>query len=327
MTVKEFGMFRQWYVQKTIFPSRKIVFFRAYSVNSADVFCFIGATGFIFDAINNMKDVVYEKRTLTVTALSAILIFFSLVYREKGGANMIKSDSPPTRSNDEVLVQETVTPVSAPEQKAKEPNADNAGDAKSVYPVHKNITATLFWVGEEAGEENRNISNVPSAWDGDWVRSFGGVDDPKKRSGYRPSKFVPRENPFYFALPYGDFYGNGSRKENVVSVVPWAKQDGLKDGQSVLKNRWIKITKNGKSAYAQWEDVGPFEENDAQYVFGNAEPKNKENNQAGLDVSPAVNDFLDIKGMSKVDWQFIDANQVPSGPWKDIVTTSQLNWK
>lgn len=195
------------------------------------------------------------------------------------------------------------------------------------YPVHKNIMTTLFWAGEEADEDNENIPNLASAWDEEWVNHFGGADKPRKRSGYLPSGFTPRENPFYFALPYNDFDENGNRKKDVDALVPWAARDGMKRGESVLKNRWIKITKNGKVAYAQWEDVGPFKENDSAYVFGGAKPKSAANNHAGLDVSPAVHDILGLSGMDTVDWQFVDANQVPDGPWKDMPTTSQVNWK
>jgi hypothetical protein len=94
----------------------------------------------------------------------------------------------------------------------------------------------------------------------------------------------------------------------------------------MLKNRWIVITKDGKTAYAQWEDVGPFGEDDAKYVFGDALPKSKENKNAGLDVSPAVRDYLELEDIDKVDWQFVDEKDVPRGPWKDIITTSQVNF-
>lgn len=195
------------------------------------------------------------------------------------------------------------------------------------YPMHTNISTTLFWVGEEAGEDNKNISNLPSAWDEEWASHFGGIDDPKKRSGYLPSRFTPKENPFYFALPYNDFDKKGNRKKEVYTIVPWVNQREWKDSESVLKNQWIKISKNGRVAYAQWEDVGPFNENDAEYVFGNAQPKSKANKHAGLDVSPAVHDFLGLSDMDLVDWQFVDASQVPDGPWMTIRTTSQTYWK
>jgi hypothetical protein len=211
-----------------------------------------------------------------------------------------------------------------------QPGAVNQIDASSVsskYPIHKNISTTYFWVGEEAGKDNKNISNCPSAWDEDWLKHFGGVDDPNKRNGYFPAKFTPKENPFYFALPYNDFDENGNRKSNIYKLANW--RNGKKCGpeESACKNQWIKITKDGKSAYAQWEDVGPFKENDEKYVFGTASPASKTNSSAGLDVSPAVRDYLKLSDIDKTDWQFIDASQVPDGPWKKIITTSQVYWK
>ena len=225
----------------------------------------------------------------------------------------------------------------APESPAPKNSSTTQGDqdvspktvppvVSSRYPIHKNITTTFFWAGEEAGKDNKNISNLPSAWDEQWVKHFGGVDDPDKRSGFFPAKFAPKENPFYFALPYNDFDDNGKRKQEVYSLIPWAKEKTWGQLESVCKNRWIKIIKGDKAAYAQWQDVGPFKEDDKNYVFGTADPKSKINNNAGLDVSPAVNQYLGLADIDKADWQFIDASAVPDGPWKKVVTTSQCYW-
>ncbi len=195
----------------------------------------------------------------------------------------------------------------------------------SSYPIHEDITTTIFWVGESASEENAYITNVESAWDSMWMENFGGIDDPDSRSNYKPSAFTPNENTFYFALPFNDFEDNGSRKSDLASLIPWdiSKYD---ENQSYCKNRWIKITKDGKSAFAQWEDSGPFEYDDRDYVFGNSQPLNTENDNAGLDVSPAVRDYLGLSGMDKVSWQFVDEEDVCDGPWKDKKTTTELNW-
>ena len=83
---------------------------------------------------------------------------------------------------------------------------------------------------------------------------------------------------------------------------------------------------NDKEAYAQWEDTGPFVEDDGDYVFGDAEPANHEFDGAGLDLSPAMRDYLGLKEHDYVDWQFVDYDDVPDGPWKDIVTTMQVYW-
>lgn len=195
-----------------------------------------------------------------------------------------------------------------------------------VYPVHSGISTTFFWIGEDASDDNKDISNSPSAWDDSWKKHFGGTDDPKKRDGYFPSKFMPKENPFYVALPYNDFDQKGKRKSDVGKVIPWATESLAAD-ESFCKNRWVKVMKGDKVAYAQWEDVGPFGEDDSEYVFGSATPKSKTNKHAGLDVSPAVRDFLGLKDVDITDWAFVEASDVPDGPWKQIVTTSGVFWK
>lgn len=64
---------------------------------------------------------------------------------------------------------------------------------------------TLFWVGEPSNAENAFIPNDQSYWDKDWQDNYGGVDDPERRNRHWPSGFTPRQNPFYVALPYGEF--------------------------------------------------------------------------------------------------------------------------
>lgn len=210
----------------------------------------------------------------------------------------------------------------------KEPtNMVSDSTSSNAHLLHRGVTATLFWVGESASDDNKQISNVPSAWDETWDKSYGGVDDPKKRKDFFPSKFTPKENPFYFALPYNDFDKKGKRRSDALSIIPWAKDRQWRSDESICKNQWAKIMKDGKAVYAQWEDVGPFGENDTAYVFGTAEPKSKTNKHAGIDLSPAVNDYLGLSDQEKVDWQFVSADQVPEGPWKQVVTTSQVNWK
>ena len=67
---------------------------------------------------------------------------------------------------------------------------------------------------------------------------------------------------------------------------------------------------------------------DAAYVFGahDRRPANTEFNGAGLDVSPALNGclaFSELDGEDDlVDWQFVEVDEVPAGPWGIIVTTS-----
>ena len=89
------------------------------------------------------------------------------------------------------------------------------------------------------------------------------------------------------------------------------------------------------TCYAQNEDAGPAGSSnsgyeDKSYVFGSddARPLNKLYQGAGLDVSPAVNGclaYVELNGdTDQVNWQFVDDVDVPDGPWKKAVTTSQV---
>jgi hypothetical protein len=201
----------------------------------------------------------------------------------------------------------------------------------STYPMHTNITAAVFWVGEPQGNGSSE-DNAISAWDDTWEADYGGYDDYQNRNGYYPAGFIPKENPFYLDLPYNDFNDNGDRKSNALQVVSWASTQTWQDNESMMKNQWVKITKDGTTCYGQIEDSGPYQYNDYAYVFGINDPRPKSTtaNNAGMDVSPALRDCLHFSGLNnvdnKVDWQFIKSTDVPNGPWKDIVTTSQINW-
>ncbi len=186
------------------------------------------------------------------------------------------------------------------------------------YPVHRDIIATKFWVGEPGDETNDFIPNIKSAWDEEWMTHYGGVDDPLDRCDNLPCGFVPQDNPYYFALPYNDIEDSetGNPKSEIeLRKIPWYKPN-THTGESVLENRWIAVTANGKAVYAQWKDVGPFRSDDIEYVFGTALPQEP---RAGLDLSPAVNDLLGLDGKDLVDWRFVDDSAVPDGPWKKFV--------
>ena len=184
------------------------------------------------------------------------------------------------------------------------------------YPWKVNIVTTVFWVGESAGMNNP-VHNRSSSWDMDWATNFGGYDnpDPATRRDCLPTGFIIKENPFYFALPYNDISG-GHFKPEASSVIPWFRETARRDGQSVCHNRWIAVRKAGRVCYAQWSDCGPFRTDHWEYVFGNDVPKPNLNHAAGLDVSPAVRDYLGLGPMDVVDWKFVEERDVPAnGPW------------
>ena len=184
------------------------------------------------------------------------------------------------------------------------------------YPWKVDIVTTVFWVGERP-TPNNPVPNTRSAWDANWVTNYGGYDDPEPgaRRNYIPVNFTPRQNPFYFALPYNDVT-QGTTKPEAAMVIPWFKQAYRKYGESVCRNRWIEIRgHNGRTCYAQWSDCGPFRTDHWEYVFGNEKPAWNINHGAGLDVSPAVRDFLGLSGMDVTSWRFVEYHEVPPGPW------------
>jgi uncharacterized protein YkwD len=211
--------------------------------------------------------------------------------------------------------------------------AGRASDSPAIAPWHSkrafgkpaeryswktNIVTTVFWIGEAPSRHNP-VPNRASSWDKNWRRNYGGFDDPKPshRSNYIPIKFTPRQNPFYCALPYNDKTRNGHRPE-APRVVPWFKEAYRGRGASTCKGRWIGIRKGDRVVYAQWEDSGPFRTDHWQYVFGNERPKPNLNQGAGLDVSPAVRDYLNLRDTDVTDWKFVEFTEVPHGPWSQL---------
>ena len=174
---------------------------------------------------------------------------------------------------------------------------------------------TVFWIG--GPKETDGSVRTASAWDSNWIQNYGGVDDPNPsaRRNYIPTAFIPRQNPFYCALPYNDVT-HGQFKPEAPLVIPWFKHEYRGPGQSVCRDRWIAIRKGNRTCYAQWEDCGPFRTDHFQYVFGNERPKPNLNHGAGLDVSPAVRDYLGLAPTDVTDWQFVEVRDVPPGPWR-----------
>jgi hypothetical protein len=202
---------------------------------------------------------------------------------------------------------------------ATEPGALNDPPKKRPvrqYPWKFGIVTTTFWIGERP-TRNNPVPNHKSSWDANWVRNYGGTDTPNRNERtrfYTPAGFTPRQNPFYVALPYNDMTASGHKAE-ASQVIPWFEEAYENPHKSVCKGRWVAIRKGSRVCYAQWEDAGPFRTDYWQYVFGNERPKPNLNKGAGLDVSPAVRDFLGMEDTDVTDWKFVEFEEVPHGPW------------
>jgi len=263
----------------------------------------------------------FFKKTVYLNIILSLL--FILINSCRTSMVMTETPSPPQEKT-----------VKAPRKviKQKPNNSKLESETSSEpYPIHKRIKTTFFYIGENDIYKSGVIDNGSSAWTENWVKAYGGIDFPDKRDGYFPAGFIPKENPFYFALPYNDVTDHG-HKESVKSIPILKKWKALEDSKgsddfvSYCKNKWIKINYRGKVCYAQWEDVGPFETDDVNYVFGNARPKNKKNGGVGLDISPACFKYLGMKDNDYTDWQFVDFKDVPDGPWLKYITISNPKW-
>ncbi len=211
----------------------------------------------------------------------------------------------------------------------------------AAYPWHTRIVATTFWVGEIFDADAPDGSQMISTYDDHWYESYGGCDGRFRRGvctterrfakdGWFPRRMTPKQNPFYLDVPYDDLNDRiGFRRRG--EVIPWASRPRyaakVDDPQvSLMKNRWVKLRSRGRTCFGQIQDAGPGRYHDARYVFGrrDARPASKRYNNAGMDVSPALNGCLGFRSLNgdrdKVSWRFIDGGDVPRGPWNRIVT-------
>jgi hypothetical protein len=213
------------------------------------------------------------------------------------------------------------------------------------YPWHTDIVATVFWVGEILDPDASDGSQVISAYDSLWMRNYGGCDgvwvedscetEPRDASnGFFPRNMTPLQNPFYLDLPFDDVNDKGAFSRRG-EVVPWANDPGYAGRAddkkfSFMKNRWVRMEKNGSTCYGQIQDAGPGQYNDSDYVFGTNDerPANKKFNGAGMDVSPALAGCLGFQSLNgtqdRLNWQFVEEADVPDGPWKKIVTSTPV---
>lgn len=278
-----------------------------------------------FDSFYLLQSAMAYILKLTLLILLSACITFALISLLTGSMFVNQSvpahtviPSPPTQA-----ASPTPSPTIVSKALALSPTHVPTPKPQNPYPVHRSINATVFWIGENASADNGYIPNQSSAWDLHWMERYGGIDTPYQRNSYypyHPQDFVPQENPFYVALPYNDF-GAVGHKDNITQIY-WYTQNFNPD-HSFLKNTWIKVTYQQQTCYGQWQDVGPYLDDDINYVFGDQSPAYPE---SGIDLSPALRVCLRMPAADKVDWQFVPQELVPSGPWLDTVTTSQTNW-
>jgi hypothetical protein len=185
---------------------------------------------------------------------------------------------------------------------------------KNTYPWRTNIITTEFWIGE-GDTPISHTTNEASAWDLEWRDTNSGSDSPYNRNGYASGGHASTVNPFYVALPFNDL----AFPDKAHEWLPRGWHRSNRDGKQVsaCQDRWVEIKNaQGDICYAQWEDVGPLGYQDAEYVFGGARPVGLGDNRAGLDVSPAVADYLHVNDRNRyMSWRFVDDEDVRPGAW------------
>jgi hypothetical protein len=186
--------------------------------------------------------------------------------------------------------------------------------AHNLYPWRSYIVTTEFWIGEGSTPIS-STTNVQSSWDEEWLQKNHGTDSPYNRNGYAAGNHASTLNPFYCALPFNDLAFPDMARQ----YLPRGWYRHPVDGKQVsaCQHRWVEIkNSSGLVCYAQWEDVGPLTYDDAAYVFGGERPRGLGSDHAGLDVSPAVYEYLGLNDRSHLTaWRFVDEADVRPGAW------------
>ena len=140
--------------------------------------------------------------------------------------------------------------------------------------------------------------------------------EPRCPPRLHPGQFHPPAKPLLHRPPLQRRDPRHHKPEAKI-IIPWFREAFTDEGKSVCRDRWIAVRNSdtGKICYAQWSDCGPFRTDHWQYVFGPEKPKPNLNQGAGLDISPAVRDYLGLGSTDVTDWKFVDAREVPNGPW------------
>ena len=151
------------------------------------------------------------------------------------------------------------------------PSGKTAKPRGKGYPLHTRIVATTFWIGEIFDPNAPDGSQVISTYDSHWMQHYGGCDGvvvsgtcrTERRAagnGFFPTRMTPRENPFYLDLPFDDL-NDPTAFSRRAQVIPWAQDPGYSGRAgdpafSYMKNRWVKLMRNGRTCYGQVEDAG-----------------------------------------------------------------------
>jgi N-acetylmuramoyl-L-alanine amidase len=163
---------------------------------------------------------------------------------------------------------------------------DSSADANAYKTKFKKICAAIAGVARPTDPEMviQNPTPLPANQTNIVASMFGGEDD-YNVSAYDEDK-VLNDTDFYVALP--------------------DRFEGERPNVRVFN----RVT--GGEAVAEIWDVGPWNTDDPYWIKGTrpqaesgTDMTGRTTNSAGIDLSPALAEELDIDGMGKVDWEFV----------------------
>ena len=98
----------------------------------------------------------------------------------------------------------------------------------------------------------------------------------------------------------------GFKRRIRVRLFPLARIDGSRSAKAIES-----LMRSGKTQDHSERTIG-------NTCLAIERPKPNLNQGAGLDVSPAVRDYLGLKQTDVTDWRFVDFSEVPRGPWSTL---------
>ena len=186
------------------------------------------------------------------------------------------------------------------------------------YPVEDGYCDNGFlgWRSRPAGIIRSRITRAPGTRIG--PSNYGGFDnpDPSRRHDYIPVIYVPRQNPFYCALPYNDV-SHGQFKPEAPMVVPWFRQAYVRTGAFGLQGPLGRDPPRQPGLLRAMGRLRTFPHRSLPIRFperaAETEPEPRRRSRClagGARLSrPRPTDVT--------DWQFVEVRDVPPGPWRN----------
>ena len=186
------------------------------------------------------------------------------------------------------------------------------------YPWKTNIVTTVFWIGEQP-TENNPVPNNKSSWDANWTSNYGGYDTPGclVAPQLHPGLVRPAPESILLSRCRTTTLPTASSNRKPRWLFPGSSNPIPSRANLSARIAGSRSAKATASAMRNGKIAGPFRTDHFQYVFQNERPKPNLNRGAGLDVSPAVRDYLGLPPTDVTDWQFVEVRDVPPGPWRN----------